>query len=642
MDFFSCYNLSKSFDEEVVFKNMHINFPQKGIVSICGPSGCGKSTLMNCLIGLEKVQGEIVFLGKKIKDFNLFRNQNVGVIFQNFHLFEYLSVRDNINLFNNSHEFNKIVKLLGLEDKLDFKVSLLSGGEKQRVAIARTLMKKPKIIFCDEITGSLDEETSIIIMDYLKILSKDILIINISHNQKLVDLYSSYILNFNKINGSYDFRDYNFEKFKTNNSIIKIKSLFNHSFNLMKKSRLKIFLTSFSLLISITFCGVIINSKQTISQYFYQYKSSALDYNFLDLSVNETIKIQNSSFSLIKQERPSNLEEIQEMTNLSIGYNYSNLINSYFSLTNGNKELSNITFLPCLNLEIKNYNQVIANDFAYQLINSNRIIYSNNNQIDYFTKENKVISDNFSIDIIFEIVGINHEMDFIKEPVLYYSYYLFEEYLEKIHLVNISSYFNRNISLAKRIQDFTFEGDIFNTGSIYLICQEKQEVEKTIDLFNKYQTKEKYICQSRSLSNYQSLILLMEKIVDAVEIFLVLSLLISFFLLAICLNSLIIDEEKELSILMGLGVLKQQVNQIVQRQIWIILIKVFLFSLFLKQLSYFFLNQVFNFLNFLFFENLIYENFIILVMILIVVLIFNTLKRILITNLKISEILKEE
>lgn len=642
MDFFSCYNLSKSFDEEVVFKNMHINFPQKGIVSICGPSGCGKSTLMNCLIGLEKVQGEIVFLGKKIKDFNLFRNQNVGVIFQNFHLFEYLSVRDNINLFNNSHEFNKIVKLLGLEDKLDFKVSLLSGGEKQRVAIARTLMKKPKIIFCDEITGSLDEETSIIIMDYLKILSKDILIINISHNQKLVDLYSSYILNFNKINGSYDFRDYNFEKFKTNNSIIKIKSLFNHSFNLMKKSRLKIFLTSFSLLISITFCGVIINSKQTISQYFYQYKSSALDYNFLDLSVNETIKIQNSSFSLIKQERPSNLEEIQEMTNLSIGYNYSNLINSYFSLTNGNKELSNITFLPCLNLEIKNYNQVIANDFAYQLINSNRIIYSNNNQIDYFTKENKVISDNFSIDIIFEIVGINHEMDFIKEPVLYYSYYLFEEYLEKIHLVNISSYFNRNISLAKRIQDFTFEGDIFNTGSIYLICQEKQEVEKTIDLFNKYQTKEKYICQSRSLSNYQSLILLMEKIVDAVEIFLVLSLLVSFFLLAICLNSLIIDEEKELSILMGLGVLKQQVNQIVQRQIWIILIKVFLFSLFLKQLSYFFLNQVFNFLNFLFFENLIYENFIILVMILIVVLIFNTLKRILITNLKISEILKEE
>lgn len=642
MDFFSCYNLSKSFDEEVVFKNMHINFPQKGIVSICGPSGCGKSTLMNCLIGLEKVQGEIVFLGKKVKDFNLFRNQNVGVIFQNFHLFEYLSVRDNINLFNNSHEFNKIVKLLGLEDKLDFKVSLLSGGEKQRVAIARTLMKKPKIIFCDEITGSLDEETSIIIMDYLKILSKDILIINISHNQKLVDLYSSYILNFNKINGSYDFRDYNFEKFKTNNSIIKIKSLFNHSFNLMKKSRLKIFLTSFSLLISITFCGVIINSKQTISQYFYQYKSSALDYNFLDLSVNETIKIQNSSFSLIKQERPSNLEEIQEMTNLSIGYNYSNLINSYFSLTNGNKELSNITFLPCLNLEIKNYNQVIANDFAYQLINSNRIIYSNNNQIDYFTKENKVISDNFSIDIIFEIVGINHEMDFIKEPVLYYSYYLFEEYLEKIHLVNISSYFNRNISLAKRIQDFTFEGDIFNTGSIYLICQEKQEVEKTIDLFNKYQTKEKYICQSRSLSNYQSLILLMEKIVDAVEIFLVLSLLVSFFLLAICLNSLIIDEEKELSILMGLGVLKQQVNQIVQRQIWIILIKVFLFSLFLKQLSYFFLNQVFNFLNFLFFENLIYENFIILVMILIVVLIFNTLKRILITNLKISEILKEE
>ena len=99
MDFFSCRNLSKSFGKELVLDQVNLSFPSRGIVSIIGPSGCGKSTLLNCLLGLDEFKGEVYFKDKLIEDFSSFRNKNTGVIFQNFHLFEYLSVEENIKLF---------------------------------------------------------------------------------------------------------------------------------------------------------------------------------------------------------------------------------------------------------------------------------------------------------------------------------------------------------------------------------------------------------------------------------------------------------------------------------------------------------------------------------------------------------------
>ena len=167
MDFFVCKHLAKSFNSHVIFSNISLSFPSKGLISLVGPSGCGKSTLINCLLGIEKCEGEIFFQENKITDFDKFRNKFATIIFQNFNLFEFLSVEENITFFAKSKDFNKIVKLLKLEDKLDQEVRYLSGGEKQRVALARSLMKDPLIIFCDEVTGSLDLENEIIIMNFL-------------------------------------------------------------------------------------------------------------------------------------------------------------------------------------------------------------------------------------------------------------------------------------------------------------------------------------------------------------------------------------------------------------------------------------------------------------------------------------------
>ena len=251
MTFFGCRNFSKSFDKDLIFENVNLSFPECGIISIMGKSGCGKSTLIKCMLGIEKSEGEVIFQDKVVKDFSSFRNKYTGLIFQNFNLFEYLSVEENIKTFSNEQDFDKIVNLLNLKDKLKKKVCLLSGGEKQRVAIARTLMKKPKIIFCDEITGSLDEKNAIKIMKYLKEISSTCLIINVTHNQTLAERFSDKVLFFKEKTLSCDLSFYEYKKQKEKVRKISFSKLLSHSLCLLRKSKIKVFLSSISLIISL-------------------------------------------------------------------------------------------------------------------------------------------------------------------------------------------------------------------------------------------------------------------------------------------------------------------------------------------------------------------------------------------------------
>lgn len=135
-----------------------------------------------------------VFPKQKIRNFADFRNRYTGIVFQNFHLFDYLTAEENICLFSRLKDAEEVIGLLGLKEKLDVRAGLLSGGEKQRVALARTLTKKPKIIFCDEITGSLDEENGEKIMRYLKKISETALIVHVTHHRPFAEKYSDRIL----------------------------------------------------------------------------------------------------------------------------------------------------------------------------------------------------------------------------------------------------------------------------------------------------------------------------------------------------------------------------------------------------------------------------------------------------------------
>ena len=206
-------NIKKIYEQsdEAVLDDINLTFNRDEFVSILGCSGAGKSTLLNIIGGLDcKTSGKLLINGKdiyKCNDSNLdyYRKNSVGFIFQNYNLIEHLTVYENVMLpllltnYKNKHK--RVLKMLdkvGLKDKKDSKICDLSGGQKQRVAISRALINNPDIILADEPTGALDYKTGYEIMNLIKKLSKNKLVIMVTHNKVLAKKYSSRIIYLDK------------------------------------------------------------------------------------------------------------------------------------------------------------------------------------------------------------------------------------------------------------------------------------------------------------------------------------------------------------------------------------------------------------------------------------------------------------
>ena len=598
MNFFCCKNLSKRYHDQIVFENVNIVFPSFGLVSIVGRSGSGKSTLINCLLGLEKSnQGEIYFNGNKIIDFDDFRNKNCGVIFQNFHLFDYLSVKENILLFGKSKLYGKLVRQLSLEKLLDKKVGLLSSGEKQRVAIARTLMKEPKIIFCDEITGSLDQENAIRVMEYLKVLSEEILIINISHNLDLVNQFSTYLISLDRLNVDFVCLKEEVVKVNANKYNLKLFNLIKLSFQLLNKSLLQIALSVIGLIISLSVFSMVNNINEGVHDYLNDSYRLSLDYTFLELSVVNETKIENTSFVLTKHTRPNDweLEDISYLLDgVKLRTNYSNLINSYTELTSSNVDL-NLSFIPCESNLFTSHNQLIVNESANQLIKDN-LIYKLNNSISFIGDNNEVISDVISLEINFEVIGINYENVIFQQPIVYYSYSYFEDYLYTIQLDNLSSFYNKNLTLGHRITYYSYEGDFYNTGSIYLVLDEDRVME-VYEQINSRKSLINFGCQSRSIESFLDLSNLFVSVEKAINIFIFISIIISICVFFISFSSILINEKKDLVVLQSLGINKSQISKLTFIQIDILLLLVFLLTYMFIYIFFFVIDYIFPFLS---------------------------------------------
>lgn len=208
-------NLTKKYylpsgKERTVLSNASYTFPNNGLVSIFGKSGSGKSTLLNLIALLDEPTNGVVYFNDEnifrysIKQKNDYRNKEIGIIFQQPNLLENYSVLFNITLpALISGKSVKEAEILGknLLKSINFNENLylkkckdLSGGEKERVNILRALINNPKILICDEPTGSLDYQNSLLIMDILKEVSKNRLVILVSHNAYLVNKYSDVVL----------------------------------------------------------------------------------------------------------------------------------------------------------------------------------------------------------------------------------------------------------------------------------------------------------------------------------------------------------------------------------------------------------------------------------------------------------------
>ncbi|MBR3955537.1 MAG: ABC transporter ATP-binding protein/permease [Clostridia bacterium] len=208
-------NITKEYasgeEKLMALKGISFCFRKSEFVSILGPSGCGKTTTLNIIGGLDRyTDGDLVINGKSTKDFtdsdwDTYRNHSVGFVFQSYNLIPHQTILANVELaltlsgVGKKERKERAVKALeqvGLGAHINKRPNQLSGGQMQRVAIARALINDPEILLADEPTGALDSETSVQIMNILKEISKDRLIIMVTHNPELAEEYSNRIIRF--------------------------------------------------------------------------------------------------------------------------------------------------------------------------------------------------------------------------------------------------------------------------------------------------------------------------------------------------------------------------------------------------------------------------------------------------------------
>lgn len=233
-------------NEVKAIDNTSIDLPDKGIVTLLGPSGCGKTTLLNSIGGLSRInKGSIYIDGERItkrsvNKIDKIRSLKIGYIFQNFNLLDDETVFDNVSL---------VLKINGLKDKEEIKkrvnfcleslgiyryrnryASMLSGGERQRVAIARAIVKDPEVIIADEPTGNLDSKNSIEVMNIIKSISRDRLVILVTHERELAKFYSDRIIEISdgKIVKDYENVDNHELDYRLDNKIY-LKDMENYS-----------------------------------------------------------------------------------------------------------------------------------------------------------------------------------------------------------------------------------------------------------------------------------------------------------------------------------------------------------------------------------------------------------------------------
>lgn len=278
-------------------KGVSIEFRKSEFVSILGHSGCGKTTLLNIIGGLDRyTDGDLFINGKSTKtykdrDWDNYRNHSVGFIFQSYNLIPHQTVLSNVELALTLSGVSKqerrkraedALKKVGLGDQLSKKPNQMSGGQMQRVAIARALVNDPEILLADEPTGALDSETSVQIMELLKEISKDRLVIMVTHNPELAKQYSTRIVKLLDGNITDDSDPYGgeetvkAEKAEGKRPSMSFLTALSLSLNNLMTKKARTFLTSFAGSIGIIGIALILSLSNGVNAYIQKVEEDTL------------------------------------------------------------------------------------------------------------------------------------------------------------------------------------------------------------------------------------------------------------------------------------------------------------------------------------------------------------------------------
>lgn len=382
-------NIKKNYEtgnESVkALKGISIEFRENEFVSILGPSGCGKTTLLNIIGGLDHyTSGDLTIDGistKKYKDrdWDTYRNHRIGFVFQNYNLITHQSVLSNVELALTLSGVDKqsrrkkaieVLEKVGLKDQMYKKPNQMSGGQMQRVAIARALVNDPDILLADEPTGALDTKTSVQIMEILKEISKDRLIIMVTHNPELAQKYSTRIINLLDGEVTSDSKPYSSkkeekekikeEKRKAKKTSMSFLTAMNLSLNNLMTKKGRTILTAFAGSIGIIGIALILSISNGVQQYINNVEEETLTSYPLTVQ-EETVEISD----LITTLQPDADKEVHED-----GKIYSNDVMSEMMATMSAKVQSNNleafkSYIESDETNIKDYTSAIS--YSYNL-----------------------------------------------------------------------------------------------------------------------------------------------------------------------------------------------------------------------------------------------------------------------------------
>ena len=382
-------NIKKNYEtgnESVkALKGISIEFRENEFVSILGPSGCGKTTLLNIIGGLDHyTSGALIIDGistKKYKDrdWDTYRNHRIGFVFQNYNLITHQSVLSNVELALTLSGVDKhtrrkkaieVLEKVGLKDQMYKKPNQMSGGQMQRVAIARALVNDPDILLADEPTGALDTKTSVQIMEILKEISKDRLIIMVTHNPELAEKYSTRIINLLDGEVTSDSKPYSSkkeekekikeEKRKAKKTSMSFLTAMNLSLNNLMTKKGRTILTAFAGSIGIIGIALILSISNGVQQYINNVEEETLTSYPLTVQ-EETVEISD----LITTLQPDADKEVHED-----GKIYSNDVMSEMMATMSAKVQSNNleafkSYIESDETNIKDYTSAIS--YSYNL-----------------------------------------------------------------------------------------------------------------------------------------------------------------------------------------------------------------------------------------------------------------------------------
>ena len=394
-------------DTEVhALKGVSINFRPNEFVSILGQSGCGKTTLLNIVGGLDQyTSGDLVIKGKSTKkykdrDWDAYRNHSIGFVFQSYNLIMHQTVLQNVELAltlsgvskaDRRRRAKEVLEKVGLGDQMRKKPNQMSGGQMQRVAIARALINDPEILLADEPTGALDTETSVQIMELLKEIAKDRLVIMVTHNPDLANKYSTRIvklLDGEVIDDSAPYTDEEIEKEQyeeLDHKSLKHKRMsyltaLNLSFNNLLTKKGRTILTAFAGSIGIIGIALILSLSDGFRNYIKGVEEDTLSTYPLEIT-DETVDSSAMMTAMMGNVQPN--EEKHDMDKV-----YSNdFVGNYINTLMGEVKVNDMkSFKKYIEegdgQKIKDYTSDIKYTYgievnAYQIKDNNEIFQSN-------------------------------------------------------------------------------------------------------------------------------------------------------------------------------------------------------------------------------------------------------------------------